>query len=320
MNVPVIQNIEPANAGNHPTVPYPHVLPQHPFTMGIVAPKGSGKTTLLCNMVMHLYKGYFHRVIVFSPTVENDPKWDVVKKTKHILKFNKRYYKLLKKIKKEEQKKVVFQVVNDVNTHKDGMDQQIQQMSKKYKESEGRIEPKLIYMIYTPEMLQDLLDEKQENVEYIRNNLDENEKEEAKYITSRDLWIFDDLVGSSLFTQSHSHNPFKILNIRHRHFSASIILVTQAYKEIPKTIRTNVTAFVLFRISNQKEIDVIYEECPCFFTKEKWMMLYERAIEEPYSFLYINLFFPPDKKMFKRFEYVLQTNSLTKRKKKINTC
>ena len=156
------------------------------------------------------------------------------------------------------------------------------------------------------EQLQQLLNDKQQEVEMIRQRLPEQEKEEAKYYVDRDLWIFDDLVGSSLFSMRHQDNPFKTLNIRHRHFSASLILVTQAYKEIPKTIRTNVTGRVLFRISNQKELDVIYEECPCFLNKTQWLQLYEKAIREPFSFLYINLFFPPDKRMFKRFEYVLQ--------------
>lgn len=312
MSVPVIHNIEPANAGSHPTVPYPQVLPQHPFTLGIVAPKGSGKTTLLCNMVINLYKGYFNRVIVFSPTVENDPKWDVVKKTKHVVKFNKRLYKLYKKIKKEEQKKIVFHLVANTEPGSTDIDERLKKMKKDYEKYEGTIDPNLIFMEYTPELLQNMLDEKQNEVEFIRDHLPEKEKEEAKYYVDKDLWIFDDLVGSSLFTQSHKQNPFKILNIRHRHFSASLILVTQAYKEIPKTIRTNVTAYVLFRISNQKEIDVIYEECPCFLTKSQWMKIYEKAVQEPYSFLYINLFFTSDRRMFKRFEYVIQNNKVKK--------
>lgn len=317
MNIPIIQNIEPANAGSHPPVPHVGILPQHPYTLGIVAPKGSGKTTLLCNIIMNLSKGYFHRVIVFSPTVENDPKWDVVKKTKNILKFNKRLYKLYKRFQKEREKKVVFQLVSNADNHdsSENLGEKIQKMKKTYQENEGKIDPNLIFMDYTQEILQKLLDDKQNEIEFVRKNLPDNEKEETKYYVDRDLWIFDDLVGSNLFSMSHQHNPFKTLNIRHRHFSASLILVTQAYKEIPKTIRTNVTGWVLFRISNQKELDVIYEECPCFLTKTQWMNMYEKAIEEPYSFLYINLFFPPDRRMFKRFEYVL--NSKNKKNKNI---
>jgi ABC-type multidrug transport system ATPase subunit len=51
------------------------VLPQHEFSMGLIAPKGAGKTTMICNL-LRFYKGYFHTIYVFSPTVQNDDKWD----------------------------------------------------------------------------------------------------------------------------------------------------------------------------------------------------------------------------------------------------
>ena len=53
----------------HPPVPN-DVLPQHEFTLGIIAPKGSGKTTTICN-VLNFYKDYFHTILVFSPTIES---------------------------------------------------------------------------------------------------------------------------------------------------------------------------------------------------------------------------------------------------------
>lgn len=56
-------------------------LPRHEFSMGLIAPKGSGKTTVLCNL-LKFYKGYFHSILVFSPTVASDEKWDWVKAQK----------------------------------------------------------------------------------------------------------------------------------------------------------------------------------------------------------------------------------------------
>jgi hypothetical protein len=43
-----------------------------------LAPKGSGKTTLIVNL-LKFYKNYFHNILVFSPTVASDEKWDLVK-------------------------------------------------------------------------------------------------------------------------------------------------------------------------------------------------------------------------------------------------
>jgi len=53
----------------HPSVPDP-VLMQHEFTLGVIAPKGSGKTTTIVNL-LRMYKGYFNKILVFSPTVKS---------------------------------------------------------------------------------------------------------------------------------------------------------------------------------------------------------------------------------------------------------
>jgi hypothetical protein len=49
------------------------------------------------------------------------------------------------------------------------------------------------------------------------------------------------------------------VNTRHRHYSTSFIMVSQGYKEIPKTIRTNWTALIVFEIGNEKEVFVVLE-------------------------------------------------------------
>jgi len=49
---------------------------------------------------------------------------------------------------------------------------------------------------------------------------------ESKYLANRILFIFDDLVGSNLFTL-HRDNPFKMLNTNMRHLNASILMVSQ---------------------------------------------------------------------------------------------
>jgi hypothetical protein len=73
MNLEVKEIPIPKDA-KHPPPPDPR-LPKHEFSMALVAPKGSGKTTVLANL-LNFYKGYFHTIIVFSPTVASDEKWD----------------------------------------------------------------------------------------------------------------------------------------------------------------------------------------------------------------------------------------------------
>ena len=62
----------------HPP-PKHDVLPRHEFSCGLIAPKGSGKTTVIVNL-LDFFKGYFHTILVFSPTVASDEKWDYVKR------------------------------------------------------------------------------------------------------------------------------------------------------------------------------------------------------------------------------------------------
>lgn len=65
----------PVPAGFIHPPPSNDVLPRHEFSMGLIAPKGSGKTTVIANL-LKFYKGYFHTILVFSPTVASDEKWD----------------------------------------------------------------------------------------------------------------------------------------------------------------------------------------------------------------------------------------------------
>ena len=63
-------------SSKHPPPPHGNdVLPNHEFTIGIIAPKGSGKTTIIANL-LYFYRKYFHSIMVFSPTVASDEKWD----------------------------------------------------------------------------------------------------------------------------------------------------------------------------------------------------------------------------------------------------
>jgi hypothetical protein len=68
-----------------------------------------------------------------------------------------------------------------------------------------------------------------------------------KYLADRTLFIFDDQVGSPMFRGSNG-NEFKAFCTKHRHYSASMIVVSQGYKEVPKTIRTNFTCLIIFEM------------------------------------------------------------------------
>lgn len=104
----------------------------------------------------------------------------------------------------------------------------------------------------------------------------------------RTLFVFDDMVGSGLFNRKQN-NAFKRLTVRRRHLYSSVIGVTQAYKEIPKTTRTNANAVILFRIDSDEEMATIYSEYPMGLKWKEWEKMVHHYTREPYSFIMFNL-------------------------------
>jgi O6-methylguanine-DNA--protein-cysteine methyltransferase len=283
-----IDKIEQKDSFLHPQ-PYHPVLPAHEFSMLIVAPKGSGKTNFLVNLITKHYKEYFHRIIVCSPTINNDEKWDYVKEHKHILKENKKLEATLNNLKRSNKiKKVVF-------TSEKPLEQQLKEVDEKF---DGYIPEEDFFseLDKVPEKVA----EQQEVIEKL-HKLGMGKK--SKFIADRMLVVLDDQAG--MFKGGNTNNPMMNFVIKHRHSSSSVILVTQGYKAIPKTIRTNCNALILFDIPNLSELKAIYEENPTDMSEQEWMRIYRHATQEPFAFLYINTKFNKGQRVYKNFDTML---------------
>jgi hypothetical protein len=263
----------------HPPAPH-DALPKHEFTIGLIAPKGSGKTTVLCNL-LKFYKGYFHSILVFSPTVANDDKWEWVKKQK-LLAENKPLKKWLANRTGEENTVV-----------------EAPKMEVDMPEFEGgQIPEDCFFSEYDEETLRSVMDEQNKMITLL------SQHGKSKHLANRLLIIFDDLVGSSLFS-GKKNNPFKTLNANHRHYSASLLMVTQAYKEIPKTVRTQFSCLIVFEIPNDREVIVIYEENPMSLKQDQWYQVYNHAVDGDHNFMFINYQKPKRLRIMKNFSKVL---------------
>lgn len=151
---------------------------------------------------------------------------------------------------------------------------------------------------YNEEDLQKILDQQQLMVNTLK------EYGYTKHVAHRILFLFDDLVGSSLFSGARK-NPFKMLNVNHRHFSSSLIMVSQAFKEIPKTVRTNFTCLIIFEIFSDNELEAIQNEFPMGFKKDQWYQAYEHAVQGDHNFMYYNIQKPKELRVMKNFDQVL---------------
>jgi hypothetical protein len=103
---------------------------------------------------------------------------------------------------------------------------------------------------YDDDTFRGIMEEQKKMINLLKKN------DKPKHLANRILIIFDDLVGSTLFAGTKG-SYFKGVNTRHRHYSASFLMISQGYKEIPKTIRTNWTALIVFEIGNEKEVEVV---------------------------------------------------------------
>lgn len=74
---------------------------------------------------------------------------------------------------------------------------------------------------YNSDDLKELMADQMKMVRYLKS------KGQSKHLANRCLIIFDDLVGSQLFSAARD-NPFKTFNTNHRHYSFSAMMVSQA--------------------------------------------------------------------------------------------
>lgn len=281
----VVKEIPVSNA-KHPKLKH-NVLPKHEFTMALVAPKGSGKTTLLVNL-LDFYSNFFHRIIIFSPTINNDEKWEYIK-NKKILVENVELKKALEKIKKKGGEIVSGEPVPNLPSFNPKMAETC------------------FVTEFTEEDISNIHKQQQDMIEFLKKH------GYTRFVADRVLLLFDDLVGSSLYSRAQNA-PFKVLNSNHRHESISMLMVTQAYKEIPKTIRTNFTCLILFTIHNEQEIRVIFEEYPMGLVDfEAWKSVYKYCTLDPHAFMFYDTLKPAGKRVMRNFLKYVNVGNPAKR-------
>ena len=101
------------------------------------------------------------------------------------------------------------------------------------------------------------------------------------------LIVIDDFADDAVFTRQSK--LLHSLYTRGRHNSISTIASTQKFAASHPIIRVNATSLVVYRLRNNRELEIFLEEVSSLSSKKELLSIYKVATEDEYSFLYVNL-------------------------------
>ena len=134
----------------------------------------------------------------------------------------------------------------------------------------------------------------------------ENLKEDENY---NSLIVLDDVIRD--LTRSKILTSV-ILNRRHitqnpneqDMASLSLMITSQKFNMLPLSLRCNMSHVVVFKTTNTAELNAIKNELMADLNPEQQTQILDLAWSEPYSFLFIDVFAPRDRRYYKKFDLI----------------
>lgn len=150
-------------------------------------------------------------------------------------------------------------------------------------------------------------------VEKIMKEAKETNKNKRPKDKIKTLIVMDDVINEMIKFCKKEDNFLNKLATNRRHYGISFILLSQYYKRCPPILRTNFSGFCIFRIENQAERKKVVEELSGFLGKKLFEEVFDRATNEPFSFLSINFDAPTKDLIYtKNFnEIILKKSEIT---------
>ena len=140
--------------------------------------------------------------------------------------------------------------------------------------------------------------------------------ETSKQLKMRSLFqiliVIDDFADNPHLHKRSGDSALDTLFARGRHFQISTLVSTQKLRLVSNAVRVNSQFFCIWRLRNQLEKDSLLEELTALAPKPQLEAMYEAAVAEPYSFLYIYLLKQVEKMFDIRFERVFQLGNGTR--------
>jgi hypothetical protein len=233
----------------------PSLVPRPEFSLLISASKGAGKSSLLINMLINpdLLAGKFNQIHIISPTNRLDSKWKILKESK-VLTPN---YKLIKEYQKAKRVSIV-----------DTTDNQNPEYNLELTDANFTEEVSIT-------LLKNIIAEQKLVIEKF-----------GKSYADRVLMLFDDTASQKKFWNSQAVQQ---LMFNSRHYRVSLIITTQAFHAIPKSLRLNMSMIIVYYTANATELKSIYEENSSNLNFNQFKKIFDTVCNDrPFNFLTIN--------------------------------
>lgn len=248
----------------------------------LTAKRGGGKTVAVSNLIRH-YKdrGYLDRVYVITPTYgSNKQIWDICG--------------------------VHEEDVIDISV--DAIDTLIHRVEREKRDWDDFLRQKEIYNERGSDKLRFVSDD--DLLRWADRGFFSGKKPQWKYsreVPPRLAVVIDDALNSPVMSSKRS--GLINLCLRHRHLSCigiSIFLLVQSYVAqggVPRVIRENTTSLFVFKTSDERILQKLYEELDLEGVSfDRFMEMMRYAHEKPYNYLLID-FSPKEKRLRFRSGY-----------------
>ena len=111
------------------------------------------------------------------------------------------------------------------------------------------------------------------------------------YISNRKrkiLIVFEDMIGD-IMSNKRFQAIIKELFIRCRKINISLVFITQSYFSVAKDVRLNSTHYLIMKINNKKELQIIAINHSVDIDYQDFMEIYRYCTKGPYSFMTIDI-------------------------------
>ena len=117
--------------------------------------------------------------------------------------------------------------------------------------------------------------------------------------------VFDDFLS---FPGIRRNSLMFTLASMYRHYGIKLLVYSsQIYRGLPPIVRQSTDYFIMFNNGNAREVEKIYDEVGSRFgSRKKFFELLYEATEEPYNFLYLDLYNKPPL-VYRNFKTLIYT-------------